>query len=147
MRARLAITKVGKPAFDAATRWTAEYRRRINRFGTLDYRIVKPAAADAAIEKIIRDREHLIVLDERGFALTSVAFADRLSELINAPEIGRPHFVIGGPDGLTADQKDAASEMLRLSNFVLQGDLADVVLHEQIYRALNIIAGTSYHHA
>lgn len=83
------------------------------------------------------------VLDERGKAMTSPAFAQ---EIGNARDAGRPLiFLLGGSYGLT-DAVRKAGKTLRLSDMVLPHELCRVVFLEQLYRALEINRGSGYHH-
>jgi len=56
-------------------------------------------------------------------------------------------FVIGGPDGLDAQTRQAADFLLRLSALTLPHALAQVLLAEQLYRAWSILEGHPYHRA
>ena len=55
-------------------------------------------------------------------------------------------FVIGGPFGLSPEFKKEADVLLSLSLFTLPHDLAQIVLLEQLYRALTIIHKKTYHY-
>lgn len=87
---------------------------------------------------------HLFVLDERGEALSSTAFARRLATL---REAGAAHiaFVIGGPDGIGEPLRARAQQLLSLGPMTLPHGLVRVVLAEQLYRALTILSGHPYH--
>jgi 23S rRNA (pseudouridine1915-N3)-methyltransferase len=56
-------------------------------------------------------------------------------------------FLIGGPDGLSAECLKRADECLSLSALTLPHGLARVVLAEQLYRASTLLAGHPYHRA
>lgn len=90
------------------------------------------------------DSDFRIVLDETGKALTSRAFADALQ---GARDRGmrRTSFLIGGADGHGAAAREAANIVLSLSTMTLPHGLARIVLVEQIYRAVTLIAGHPYH--
>lgn len=93
----------------------------------------------------LRDAERVIALDERGDALTSVSFADRLRDWQAA---GRDLcFVIGGPDGLASDCLARADHRWSLSALTLPHGLVRVLLVEQLYRAWSLCAGHPYHRA
>jgi len=79
----------------------------------------------------------VIALDERGRDCTTRQFADLLRS--------ETAFVIGGPDGLSAELKAEAALVLRVSSFTLPHALAQVVLLEQIYRAASLLIGHPYH--
>lgn len=85
-----------------------------------------------------------IALDERGEALSSPAFARLLAGLRDR---GVPEtvFLIGGPDGHERVLCDRADRVLSLGPMVWPHMLARVMLAEQLYRAVSILAGTPYH--
>jgi 23S rRNA (pseudouridine1915-N3)-methyltransferase len=85
----------------------------------------------------------LIILDERGRAVTSQGLAQLLTQWKQSH--GSVSFVIGGPDGLDPSLKAEADLALRLSDFTLPHGMARVLLAEQLYRAWSIQAGHPYH--
>ena len=88
----------------------------------------------------------LIVFDERGKALTSEAFAQRLAAWRDE---GRPaaNFVIGVPYCLDERVRAAADLVLSFGALTLPHQLVRVLVIEQLYRALTILAGHPYHRA
>jgi 23S rRNA (pseudouridine1915-N3)-methyltransferase len=85
-----------------------------------------------------------VALDSGGEALASVPFARRLSRLRGE----WPHtlaFVVGSDLGLDRGFLAQARWVLSLGPLTLSHELARVVLYEQLYRALSIEAGMSYH--
>jgi 23S rRNA (pseudouridine1915-N3)-methyltransferase len=86
----------------------------------------------------------IVILDERGAALTSPQFADRLAGWRDG---GRQDiaFVIGGADGLHPDLRAGADFSLSLGGMVWPHLLVRVMLTEQLYRAATILAGSPYH--
>jgi 23S rRNA (pseudouridine1915-N3)-methyltransferase len=88
----------------------------------------------------------VVALDERGAALTSAGFADRLRQWREggASDLA---FLIGGADGLAASAVDRADFVLSLGTMTWPHLLARGMLLEQIYRAQQILAGHPYHRA
>lgn len=86
----------------------------------------------------------LALLDSRGQAFTSEAFAVRLGTLQDA---GTQQLVcaIGPPDGWSAAARQRAQLLISLSAMTFPHELALAMLAEQIYRALTILAGHPYH--
>ncbi|ODS00533.1 23S rRNA (pseudouridine(1915)-N(3))-methyltransferase RlmH [Methyloceanibacter methanicus] len=106
----------------------------------------RSAEAEALLTKLPEDFA-VICLDPRGALLSSEAFADELAA--RRDDAGAPGlaFVLGGPDGLGQGVIDRAGLSLSLGPMTLPHGLARVVLAEQIYRAMTILAGHPYHRA
>lgn len=87
---------------------------------------------------------HAIFLDSRGQQFTSEDFAERLGNLRDA---GTQNLVlaIGPADGWSPAARQRAHLLLSLGRMTLPHQLARVVLAEQVYRALTILAGHPYH--
>jgi 23S rRNA (pseudouridine1915-N3)-methyltransferase len=92
----------------------------------------------------IPDAAVLVALDEKGEALTSEQFARLLGKQRDAGA-SRLAFVIGGPDGLGPQLLEKATRTLALGAMTLPHGLARVILAEQLYRAVTILAGHPYH--
>lgn len=103
-------------------------------------------AEAALLARAVPQGAVLAVLDERGAALSSPEFAERLARFRDA---GRQDmaFVIGGADGIAPALRDRAELSLSLGRMVWPHMLARVMLAEQLYRAAAILAGTPYHRA
>jgi 23S rRNA (pseudouridine1915-N3)-methyltransferase len=101
------------------------------------------AAERQRIEAAIPKGTHVIALDERGTALTTMTLAGRLKAW--QMQGGDVALVIGGPDGLEPGFKQAAHERIRLSDLTLPHAMVRVLLVEQLYRAWSINAKHPYH--
>jgi len=103
---------------------------------------------DLLWEAVERERARttplLVLLDERGRQMPSENFAKWLGR---ERDQGRQLliFAIGPADGWSQDSLQRATERLSLGPMTLAHELARVVLCEQIYRALTILAGHPYH--
>jgi len=85
----------------------------------------------------------VVVLDERGTALTTQLLAEQLRGWqLEATDVA---LVIGGPDGLEPAFRASAHQRIRLSDLTLPHALARVLLVEQLYRAWSVNAGHPYH--
>ena len=151
---RLAVALVGKSKCAWAESAVEDYARRLRRHGSLEVRVAKPekfrgdvesvrAAEADRLLKLVRPREQLVALDERGEGLDTHGFSAMLESL--ALE-GTVVFAIGGAYGLHARVRHRAQRVVRLSDLVLNHEVARVVLYEQLYRAAAIRAGIPYHH-
>ena len=85
----------------------------------------------------------VVVLDERGTSLTTVALAQQLKQWqLQGDDVA---FIIGGPDGLDPEFKAQAAQRIRLSDMTLPHAMARVLLIEQIYRAWSVNHNHPYH--
>lgn len=132
----------------------ASYRTRIARLAPIrDLPVRVRTAPDdpqrlraegQALLAALPDPVWTIALDSRGEKLSSEQLAERLARLKGE----WPHpvaFLIGSDLGLDRAVADAARQVLSLGPMTLSHELARVVLHEQIFRALSIEAGMGYH--
>ena len=108
----------------------------------------KPAAAMMQAEATrlraaLPQRVRRVILDERGADLTTTALSQRLERWLAGGE--DVAIFIGGPDGLDAQFKQEADEMLRLSSLTLPHALVRVLLAEALYRAASLLKGHPYH--
>ena len=55
-------------------------------------------------------------------------------------------FLIGGPYGIAPEVKAAANTLWSLSKLTFPHEIARLLLCEQLFRAMNIANGGSYHH-
>ncbi|MBP7205382.1 MAG: 23S rRNA (pseudouridine(1915)-N(3))-methyltransferase RlmH [Candidatus Cloacimonetes bacterium] len=103
---------------------------------------VKSREAALCLKRIASD-DFVILLDERGEAKTSLEFAGFLHSLSAERSVV---FVIGGVYGAHVSLRARADAFLSLSAMTFTHQMARLVLIEQIYRALMINQGRSYHY-
>jgi 23S rRNA (pseudouridine1915-N3)-methyltransferase len=91
----------------------------------------------------LRTDEQLVLLDEQGTQLGSQALAARLGDWqLDGRKLS---FLIGGPDGVSADCHKRANFTWSLSKLTLPHGLARVLFAEQLYRAWSLQTGHPYH--
>ena len=84
------------------------------------------------------------VLDETGKSRTSVQFASAIG---TARDAGTPLiFILGGAYGFTDAVRRKAGYLLKLSDMTLPHELCRVLFLEQLYRGVEILKGSGYHH-
>lgn len=88
----------------------------------------------------------LIVLDERGKSLSSVAFSQKL-EMWKDESVSDIVFAIGGADGHGENLVGRADLKIAFGAMTWPHQLVRILVAEQIYRALTIQAGHPYHRA
>ena len=97
-----------------------------------------------SLEKLLTDGALLILLDERGKALDSPAFAELIGGMRDS---GTRELIvaIGGPDGLDPALAGHAAHMLSFGKMTWPHQMVRVMLAEQLYRAVTILSGHPYH--
>ncbi len=88
----------------------------------------------------------LVVLDERAPSMSSEDFADFVRTRRDGG-VRALAFVIGGADGLDPDLRARADLALSFGAMTLPHQIVRLLVVEQIYRAMSIIAGHPYHRA
>ena len=152
---RLLIVAVGQRVPDwAQTAWD-DYAKRFPHELKVELKAIKTeprgsktveqlyTAERKRIEEAIPKGVRVVALDERGTSLRTTALADRLKEWqLGGGDVA---LVIGGPDGLDPEFRQAAHERIRLSDLTLPHAMVRVLLIEQLYRAWSINANHPYH--
>jgi len=136
-----------------------EYIKRLKRYTTVELVKVKAGAGSDSLtreellrkeaerlERVLKKEDLLVVLDEKGKALTTAEFSRWLEDTINLSGRKRVCFVVGGSYGLSETIKKRAHRVMSLSKLTLPYELATLVLAEQLYRAFTIIKGEPYSH-
>jgi 23S rRNA (pseudouridine1915-N3)-methyltransferase len=88
----------------------------------------------------------VVALDERGQALSSTGFAERIGGWRDSG-VADLAFLIGGADGLDPELRDFARARLCFGIMTWPHLLIRGMLAEQLYRAQQILAGHPYHRA
>jgi 23S rRNA (pseudouridine1915-N3)-methyltransferase len=132
----IAVGKVKAPFAEA----DAHYRKLLQGRQAVEVIEVRD---ELNIEGRIPARAHVIAMDRGGRAMSSRAWSQWLSERrIDARDLC---FLVGGPQGLSAETLRLADERLSLGPQTMAHQLTRVVLLEQVFRAAKILAGERYH--
>lgn len=104
-----------------------------------DSTVAKEGAA--ILRALERERgSALVALSEEGREFSSTGFAQLLGRFDR-----KVVFVVGGPYGLAPEVKQKADLLWSLSKLTFTHELARLLLFEQLFRAVNILHGGSYH--
>lgn len=152
---KLSIVAVGQRMPDWAQTAYDDYAKRFPPDSRVELKTVKTEprgsktlqtllqAERSRIEAVLARGTRVVVLDERGTSLTTVALAQQLKQWqLQGDDVA---FIIGGPDGLDPEFKTLAAQRIRLSDMTLQHAMARVLLIEQIYRAWSVNHNHPYH--
>ena len=88
-------------------------------------------------------RDHVVALEVAGASRSTEALSAWLRERLR--EAMPLALLIGGPDGLAPECIERADESWSLSPLTLPHALARILVAEQIYRAMSLLAGHPYH--
>lgn len=143
---RLGRTPEGALALDYAQRATASGRSLgLGPVEVAEVEARRPGKdAEAAVLLPHLADTHVVACDERGRAYRSRELAGRLAALRDGGT-RRVAFVVGGADGLAPSVLEAADERLAFGPQTWPHALVRVMLAEQVYRAVTILAGSPYH--
>lgn len=103
----------------------------------------RTAETQALLDKA-PDQARIIAMDERGKQFTSPGFSNTLQ---SCRDDGISHlvFLIGGADGYDPALLPPKIQKISLGDMVWPHKLVRVMLAEQLYRAVSLLAGTPYH--
>lgn len=139
---KVQIISVGKQTLTSLEAQIKTYMKRMEHKLSIEWIYLKND------EKLVKEAErlpHFFALDERGILLTSEHFSQRILERLKEQK-SRIHFIIGGAEGLPESIKKRG-ECISLSKMTFPHQICRLLLTEQLYRALEIDKGTSYHKA
>jgi len=141
---KLKLCWIGKTKAAAIQELTEEYVKRISRYLPAEARELR--SENALLDLLARERPGalLVALDARGRQISSEELAGFLRR---QQERGARTlvFAVGPPDGWSEQTRQAAAHCLSLGKMTLAHEIARLVLLEQIYRGLTILAGHPYH--
>lgn len=154
----LQVLAVGRLKNGPERELVERYRARVDAlgrssgFGRLDLVELPESRARSAPERIAAeavatlgraDGTRLLAFDERGGSVSSGELAARLG---GWRDLGSSvSFAVGGPDGFDEAVRRKADLVLSFGRMTLPHGLVRVLVVEQVYRALTILAGHPYH--
>ncbi|MFO1185968.1 MAG: 23S rRNA (pseudouridine(1915)-N(3))-methyltransferase RlmH [Alphaproteobacteria bacterium] len=152
---RLSIIAVGRLKVGPELELVENYVKRLDsapaRLGPLAVREIDErkdaetqsrALADLLVK--LAPASKIVALDERGEALTTRAFTDRLASWRD-DGIPEAAFLIGGADGLLPKAREGAHLTLSLGRLTFPHLFARALIAEQLYRAASLLSGHPYH--
>ncbi|HSU72225.1 MAG TPA: 23S rRNA (pseudouridine(1915)-N(3))-methyltransferase RlmH [Candidatus Binatia bacterium] len=141
---KIRILAVGKVKERFTQEWIDEFLKRLTKYCRIEIDEIKESTREkegVELLKRIRD-EYVIALDVHGKSASSEAFAQLLKQKTMEKNV---LFVIGGPEGWSAEVLKRANESISLSAMTFTHQIARVLLLEQIYRGFTILHGGPYH--
>jgi len=96
------------------------------------------------IERYLRERAFLLLLDVRGKELSSGDFSELLERVLESGK--NLDIVIGGPFGIDDSIRKKADFLLSISKMTFTHELCVILILEQLFRAFKILKGETYHY-
>lgn len=153
----LKLIVIGKTSKSYLEEGMNDYFKRINRYLSFEYEIVpgvklgkKISAKDLkkkeaeAVLKRIRPSDYLVLTDEKGKAMNSLAFAEFLNKKLSESR-KQLVFLIGGAHGFSDKLIKRADYKISFSEMTFSHQLFRLIFAEQLYRAFSIIKNEPYH--
>jgi len=147
------IYAVGKKHEPWVVEGVARYEKRLKKPFDIEWTILPHSSHEGDVARAeeskallarISQSEHVVLLDERGQALTSPQMSTYLTGHLQR---SKPvSFVIGGAYGVDESLHARANAVWKLSDLVFPHQLIRLILTEQLYRSQEIQAGRKYHH-
>lgn len=135
-----------------------DYKKRLNHYIKFEFEIIpdlknvkhlseaqqKEKEGELILAKT-QNSDVLILLDENGKQLDSIAFSSYLQKHMNSG-LKTLIFVIGGPYGFSEELYKRANGKLGLSKMTFSHQMVRLFFIEQLYRGFTILKNEPYHH-
>ena len=136
----------------------SDYQKRLGHYITFEFDLVpdiknsknlserqqKVKEGELILNKIQKS-DVVVLLDENGKDMSSVAFSNYLQKHMNSG-IKNLVFVIGGPYGFSDAVYQRANGKISLSKMTFSHQMVRLFFIEQVYRAFTILRNEPYHH-
>lgn len=134
------------------------YRKRLGHYITFNFEIIpdiknaknlsetqqKQKEGELILNKL-NTSDILILLDENGKPMDSIAFANYLQKHMNSG-VKQLVFAIGGPYGFSQAVYSKAHSKISLSKMTFSHQMVRLFFIEQLYRGFTILRNEPYHH-
>ena len=157
---RVTLFAVGRlkagPEKELAARYTDRFSKSGPAIGLELHRVAEVAESRAAsadqrkreeaalLEKAMPEGSLLMLLDERGKAMDSEAFANLIGQWRDSGKRDLT-IAIGGADGLDPALHGRADAVINLGKLTWPHQIVRILIAEQLYRAVTILSGHPYH--
>jgi 23S rRNA (pseudouridine1915-N3)-methyltransferase len=132
----LAVGRIKAPFLAAE----AHYRKLLSRHYPVE---VVEVRSPAELARRLPAGVRVVALDSGGREMDSIGWSRWLEgRRLEARDVC---LILGGPEGLPADILAKAEERISLGRQTMAHQLARIVLLEQLFRAVKILAGEAYH--
>ena len=144
---KLRFIFLGKKKIQSYDLLMNKYLKRLNSFVKSDFIFLNEKnnlKLEDKISSLIKSRDCLVVLDERGIRMSSYKYSVFLNKVLS--ESNTIFFLIGASYGIPKDIVKKSNFTISLSEMTLPHLIARLLLVEQTYRSLTILNNHPYHH-
>tara|TARA_Y100000766_G_C18650944_1_gene480399 strand:- start:228 stop:668 length:441 start_codon:yes stop_codon:yes gene_type:complete len=144
---KLSFIFLGKKKLESYDLLMNKYFKRLNSFINSDVLFINEKnnlKLEKKISTLLKSRDLLVVLDEKGIHMSSEKYAFFLNEKLK--QFNTIFFLVGASYGVPLNIIKQANFTISLSEMTLPHLIARLVLVEQTYRALTILNNHPYHH-
>tara|TARA_B100001063_G_scaffold246585_1_gene286434 strand:+ start:29 stop:532 length:504 start_codon:yes stop_codon:yes gene_type:complete len=158
LKMQIKLIAIGKTDNKNLQTLIEDYKKRLSHYIKFEFEIipdlknVKHLSEEQQKEKEgelilakTQNSDVLILLDENGKQMDSVAFSNYLQKHMNSG-IKTLIFVIGGPYGFSEEVYKRANGKLGLSKMTFSHQMVRLFFTEQLYRGFTILKNEPYHH-
>jgi 23S rRNA (pseudouridine1915-N3)-methyltransferase len=147
---RFELVFVGKTTEKYLAEGLDIYIKKLKYYMPSDIIIVhsKTSSVDNEAEIILKgitSKDFVILLDEKGKKLDSVMLSKEIQKWMNQ-SYKKIVFITGGAYGVNMHVRKRADFIWSLSDLTFTHQMIRLLLSEQLYRAMTILKGESYHH-
>lgn len=153
---KINLIMIGKTNIDYISEGIDDYEKRLKHYLKFEQKIIttpkkfvsltknelSKRESELILENLGKD-SLTILLDENGKEMTSVEFSKFLETKMNT--YSTINFVIGGAFGFS-DSLKSKYQSIALSKMTFSHQMVRLIFIEQLYRAMTILKGQSYHH-
>ena len=144
---KLSFIFLGKKKLESYDLLMSKYFKRLNSFINSDVLFINEKnnlKLEKKISTLLKSRDLLVVLDEKGIHMSSDKYAFFLNDKLK--QYNTIFFLVGASYGVPLNIIKQANFTISLSKMTLPHLIARLVLVEQTYRALTILNNHPYHH-
>ncbi len=135
---RFHIVTVGSPKRGPVADLIGHYQKLLRPFARVDVTEVNE------MRRVAKDA-YSVLLTEHGDEYLTGEFAAQIATW-SEHQTRTIEFVIAGPFGVDKNREKEFDATLSLSQFTFPHDIATMLLYEQLYRVMTILAGKTYHY-
>jgi len=155
---KIELWLVGKTSFSYLQEGTDIYTKRLKHYIPFKIEVIpdikkaknlsknqlKEKEGEIILKKL-KPTDYLILLDERGRQMESVAFAGFMEKLLHSSH-SRVVFLVGGAYGFSENVYKRGKFQISLSKMTFSHQMIRLFFTEQLYRAMTILKNEPYHH-